>query len=341
MRQPVACLGEHSPCPVSCIPNAGLPLNIDGEAVFPLEPAPFAAALTEFVERYGVSVVGGCCGTTPAHLRALVQSINHRAPKPRSKFFSPSLASSLQAQPLQQEPRPFLIGERLNAQGSRKFKQLLLAGDDDAILHLAQSQVESGAHALDLCVALTEEGGEAERMRHLAKLLTPVISVPLVIDSTEPAVIEAALRVIPGRSLINSTHLESGLDRAKNVFSMAKTYNAAVIALTIDEKGMAKTADRKLEIARRIHELAVGGHGLRPHDLIFRPGAGIFCSGNAGRYLHHQGQSAGRTDFAWGQQCFLRSACTCARSCQQRHALSCRTGWIGSGDRKPGTAGAL
>lgn len=269
MRQPVACLGEHSPCPVSCIPNAGLPLNIDGEAVFPLEPAPFAAALTEFVERYGVSVVGGCCGTTPAHLRALVQSINHRAPKPRSKSFSPSLASSLQAQPLQQEPRPFIIGERLNAQGSRKFKQLLLTGDDDAILHLAQSQVESGAHALDLCVALTEEGGEAERMRHLAKLLTPVISVPLVIDSTEPAVIEAALRVIPGRSLINSTHLESGLDRAKNVFSMAKTYNAAVIALTIDEKGMAKTADRKLEIARRIHELAVGGHGLRPHDLIF------------------------------------------------------------------------
>ncbi len=269
MREPIRLLGEQSTLPVSCIPNAGLPLNVEGQAVYPLEPEPFAAQLTEFVEKYGVSVVGGCCGTTPAHLRLLVERLRGRPQAQRPQERPARLASAMQAAPMQQVPAPFLIGERLNTQGSRKFKSMVMAEDFDGILELARRQVESGAHGLDVCVALTERSDEADLMRRAVKTLAPVVTVPLIINSTEPDVIEMALQTAPGRCLINSTNLESGRAKADRIFSLARTYNAAVIALTIDEQGMAKTAERKLEVARRLHEIAVKDHGLQPQDLVF------------------------------------------------------------------------
>ncbi len=272
MREPLRYLSEHSHLPISCIPNAGLPLNVDGQAVYPLSPEEFTHTLAEYVQKFGVGIVGGCCGTTPEHLRLLVKTLrgeNAVQPGARTVIQAPMLASAVQAVPMQQEPRPFLIGERLNTQGSAKFKKVVLADDWDGALSVARQQMEAGAHGLDLCVALTERGGEPETMRRLVKTLAPSVRAPLVIDSTEPEVLEAALQAAPGRCLINSTHFEGGMDKARRVFGLAKKYNAAVICLTIDEQGMARTAARKLEIARRIHALAVEEFGLRPSDLVF------------------------------------------------------------------------
>ena len=269
MREPIRFLGEQSSLPVSAIPNAGLPLNVDGQAVYPLEPEPFADSLVEFVDKFHVSVVGGCCGTTPAHLKLLVDRLGRRKQPPRPILNIPRLSSATQAVPMLQEPRPFLIGERLNSQGSQKFKQLLLAEDYDGIMSVARQQVNSGAHGLDVSVALTERADEAEQMRRVIKPLASVVRTPLVIDTTEPEVMEVALQTTPGRCLLNSTHLESGRGKAERVFALAKKYNAAVIALTIDEQGMAKTADRKLEVARRIYQIAVDEFSLRPCDLVF------------------------------------------------------------------------
>jgi 5-methyltetrahydrofolate--homocysteine methyltransferase len=269
MREPIRYLGENSALPVSCIPNAGLPLNVDGEAVYPLEPQPFADALAEFVEKDHVSIVGGCCGTTPEHLRLLVERLHGKPQSERPNDTAPMLASGTRAAPMHQEPPPLLLGERCNAQGSRKFKRILLDEDYDTILELGREQVEGGAHALDISVAVTERPDEAELMRRVVKKLASGVEVPLVIDTTEPEVMEVALKTAPGRCLINSTHLEGGRARADRVFGLAKQHNAAVICLTIDENGMAKTADRKLEVARRIWDIAVNEYGLRPQDLVF------------------------------------------------------------------------
>ncbi len=269
MREPIRFLGEHAALPVSCIPNAGLPLNVDGEAVYPLEPEPFVEALTEFVEKHHISVVGGCCGTTPEHLRLLVDRLqDHRHP-PRPEADAPRLASSTRAMLMHQQPPPLLIGERCNAQGSRKFKRLLLAEDYDAILEIGRDQVEGGAHALDISVAVTERPDEAFLMTKVVKKLAMGVEVPLVIDTTEPEVMETALKIAPGRCLLNSTHLEAGRSKADRVFALAKAHNAAVLVLTIDENGMAKSAQRKLEVAQRIYEIAVNEHGLSPQALVF------------------------------------------------------------------------
>lgn len=269
MREPIRYLGEHASLPVSCIPNAGLPLNVDGQAVYPLEPEHFADELVEFVEKYHINVVGGCCGTTPSHLKRLVERLGRRPAPPRPILNFPQLASAIQAMPMLQEPKPFLIGERLNTQGSQKFKQLILEERYDEILTLARQQINSGAHALDICVALTERGDEVETMRKVIKRLAPLVRVPLVIDTTEPEVMEVALKTAPGRCMLNSTHLEGGQAKADRVFELAKRYNAAVIVLTIDENGMAKTAEAKLAVAKRIYQIAVEEHGLRPQDLVF------------------------------------------------------------------------
>jgi 5-methyltetrahydrofolate--homocysteine methyltransferase len=170
---------------------------------------------------------------------------------------------------MHQEPPPLLLGERCNAQGSRKFKRLLLAEDFDAILELGREQVEGGAHALDISVAVTERPDEAYLMKKVVKKLAMGVDVPLVLDTTEPEVMEAALKTAPGRCLLNSTHLEGGRNKADKVFSLAKAHNAAVLVLTIDENGMAKSAERKLEVARRIYDIAVKEHGLRPDALVF------------------------------------------------------------------------
>ena len=190
-----------------------------------------------------VSVVGGCCGSTPAHIQRLVEKIHARPASPTAREASvPRLSSSISAVPMHQEPPPLLLGERCNAQGSRKFKRLLLAEDYDAILELGREQVEGGAHALDISVAVTERPDEAYLMKKVVKKLAMGVDVPLVIDTTEPEVMETALKTAPGRCLLNSTHLEGGREKADRVFSLAKEHNAAVLVLTIDEGGMAKTA---------------------------------------------------------------------------------------------------
>ena len=269
MREPIRILGENSTLPVSCIPNAGLPLNVDGQAVYPLEPEPFAAALVEFVEKHHISVVGGCCGTTPAHLKLLVEKINARPHPDRPQESEAKLASSMTATLMRQDPPPTLLGERCNAQGSRKFKKMLLEEDYDGILELAREQVAGGAHALDISCAVTERPDEVELMRKVVKKLEMGVDVPLVIDTTELDVLETALKTAPGRCLINSTHLESGRAKADKIFTLAKTHNAAVIVLTIDENGMAKSRERKLEVAKRIYDIAVNEHGLKPQDLVY------------------------------------------------------------------------
>jgi 5-methyltetrahydrofolate--homocysteine methyltransferase len=246
-----------------------MPLNVNGEAVYPMEPGPFADLLVEFVEAYGVRVVGGCCGTRENHIQLINERLDRTRSKPEVPVQQPMLASPVQAVTMQQVPAPFLIGERLNTQGSRKFKRIIMDEDYDAIVELARSQVEKGAHGLDICVALTERADEADLMRKVVKKLANAVPVPLVIDTTELDVLKAALQANPGRALINSTHLESGPEKASKIFTLAKQFNAAVIVLTIDENGMAKKADHKLAVARRIYDLAVNEHGLQPEDLVY------------------------------------------------------------------------
>jgi 5-methyltetrahydrofolate--homocysteine methyltransferase len=269
MRQPVRFLCDNSRLPVSVIPNAGIPLNQAGVAFYPLTPDQLADAHEEFVTKYGVSVVGGCCGTTPEHLRAVVERVWGRRPLERNVPVVPRAASAMTAFNLKQDPPPTLIGERVNAQGSRAVKRLLLAEDYDGILDIARGQVEAGSHLLDVCVAVTERQDEDVQMGAIVKLLAQGVETPLVIDSTEYNVVAAALKKYPGRAIINSINLENGRERIEAVVPHAVQHGAAVVALTIDEAGMAKTAERKLEIARRIVDICVGEYGLEAQDIIF------------------------------------------------------------------------
>jgi 5-methyltetrahydrofolate--homocysteine methyltransferase len=270
MRDAIRFLGENSPLPVHCIPNAGLPLQgPDGETIFPEEPVPLAATLGEFVERYGVGIVGGCCGTTPEHIAAIRERVDGKVPGPRPAPGPIEVSSMMTSTPLVQEPRPTLVGERVNSQGSRKAKELLLADDYDGLVQVAEDQVEGGAHVLDVCVALTERQDEDEQMAAVVKRISLTQPSPIQVDSTEPEVLKAALEQIPGRAIVNSINLEAGRDKADVVIPLAKAHGAALIALTIDEVGMAKTAERKVEIAQRIREIACEEHGLDPEALIF------------------------------------------------------------------------
>src|ERR1700704_5421184 len=270
MREAIRYLGETSPLPVHCIPNAGLPLQgPDGETIFPEKPEPLANALAEFVERYGVGIVGGCCGTTPDHIAAIAERVKGRPAGERPASGPVQVSSMMTSTPLAQDPSPTLVGERVNSQGSRKAKELLLADDYDGLVQIAEDQVTGGAHVLDLCVALTERTDEDEQMRLVAKKVSLTQPAPIQIDSTEPEVIERALEQVPGRGIVNSVNLEAGREKLDRVVPLALAHGAALIALTIDEVGMAKTAERKVEIAQRIHELACGEHGLDPEALIF------------------------------------------------------------------------
>ena len=271
MREPVRFLTEHGSVPISVIPNAGLPLNTGtGEAIYPLEPAPMAGMLREFVADFGVRIVGGCCGTPPEHLAAIVGAVRDAAPHPLAPHAREALVSSaMRATSLRQEPAPLLVGERVNAQGSRKVKRLLLAEDYEGILEVAREQQDSGAHVLDVCVAVTERADEAEQMAKLVKLISMSVETPIMVDSTEAGVIEAALQHIPGRAIINSINMENGRARIDSVVPIAKKHGAALVALTIDPAGMAKTRERKLEVARAIYDIVVGEYGLKPEDLIY------------------------------------------------------------------------
>ncbi|HZO78878.1 MAG TPA: homocysteine S-methyltransferase family protein [Solirubrobacteraceae bacterium] len=270
MRDGIRFLGEHCSVPVHCIPNAGIPYQgPNGETIFPEEPEPFAALLSEFVERYRISVVGGCCGTTPDHIRALAERVADHVPSERPPKRPPRLSSMQAATPLVQDPRPTLVGERVNAQGSRKAKELLLADDYDGLVTIAEDQVEGGAHVLDVCVALTERQDEAEQMRRLVKGISLTQPAPIQVDTTEPEVAQAALEQIPGRAVVNSINLEAGRAKLDRVVPLARAHGAAVIALTIDEQGMAKTAQRKVEVAQRIASICCDEHALDPELLIF------------------------------------------------------------------------
>jgi 5-methyltetrahydrofolate--homocysteine methyltransferase len=269
MRDSVRTLCERSVLPVTVLPNAGLPLNVGGVATYPMKPVPLAKALREFVVDFGVDAVGGCCGTTPEHMVEVVEAIRgaKRRERPLRRF--EALSSMMAAAELTQDPRPTLVGERVNSQGSRKMKRLLLKDDYAKIVEIAREQVEGGAHVLDVCVALTERPDEKEQMVAVLRKLALSVPAPVCIDSTEASVIRAALEVYPGRALVNSVNMENGRARIDAVIPAVREYGAAVIALTIDEVGMAKTAARKLEVARRIHDIVVGEFGLPPGDLVF------------------------------------------------------------------------
>ncbi|HEY4278406.1 MAG TPA: homocysteine S-methyltransferase family protein, partial [Conexibacter sp.] len=270
MRDAIRFLGEFSPLPVHCIPNAGLPLQgPDGETIYPEKPEPLAATLREFVERYGVSIVGGCCGTTPEHIRAVADAVKGRPVEPRPAPRPAHASSMITATVLAQEPRPTIVGERVNSQGSRRAKELLLADDYDGLLQIAENQVELGAHVLDVCVALTERQDEAEQMSELVKRISLSLPAPIQIDSTEPDVMKAALEHIPGRGIVNSVNLEAGRAKLDLVTPLCIQHGAALIALTIDEQSMAKTAQRKLDVAKRIHGYVCDEHGMAPELLIF------------------------------------------------------------------------
>ena len=289
MRAPIQYLVEHSTLPISVLPNAGLPINVDGEAVYPMEPDPFSSMVAEFVS-WGVNVVGGCCGTTPEHLAQLYRKVHghpfqallgeggedpqetrfvRRRPKSREPQHEAKASSNMKAMPMVQNPAPTMIGERVNSQGSRKVKQLLLSDDYDSIVQIAVDQVERGAHMLDVCVALTERDDEKEQMQTLVKKLAMAVEVPLIIDTTEAEVAEAALSLYPGRAIINGNNLENGRERIDRIVPIARKHGAGVLSMTIDEEGMAHDRLKKFAIAKRITDIAVNEYGMSPEDLIF------------------------------------------------------------------------
>ncbi len=267
MSEHVRVLCSGSPRPVFVMPNAGIPENVGGHARYPLTPEEFVQYLSHFVRDLGVSIVGGCCGTTPEHIRQLVGAVGSLSPKQRNVDFIPSASSLYQPAPLHIEPPPVLIGERTNANGSKLFRDLLAQEDWEGMVAMGREAVKEGAHLVDVCVAYVGRD-EARDMREVITRFNTQVPLPVVIDSTEPPVMEEALRRLGGKAIINSINLEDGEGRLVRVVRLCKQYGAAVIALTIDEQGMAKTADRKLAIARRLYDLVVGKHGMHPHDLI-------------------------------------------------------------------------
>ena len=268
MSENIRYLVANSPLPVFCMPNAGMPENVGGFAHYKLTPDELGKFLTHFVEDLGVQIVGGCCGTRPEHIKRLVDSVSSLQPKARAVDFIPSAASLYNSTPLHLDPPPLLIGERTNANGSKFFKELLQKEDWDAMVSMAKEQIREGAHLLDVCVAYVGRD-EMRDMIEVINRFNTQVSIPLLIDSTEWPVIDAALQRIAGRAIVNSINLEDGEERMVQVLPLCKKYGAATIALTIDEQGMAKTADSKFAIAKRIHDLAVYKYGMRPQDLIF------------------------------------------------------------------------
>ena len=256
------------PGPVFVMPNAGMPENRGGQTVYTLEPADFARPLAEMVGSEGAAIIGGCCGTDPSYIAQLSRQIASVTPAARTIHPLEAVSSLFTEKDLTQEPAPFLIGERTNTNGSRLFRNKLLKEDWDGILDVAREQAASGAHALDLCVAYTGRDEIRDMKEALSRIVTQV-DLPLVIDSTSPQVIEEALKMIGGKSIINSINLEDGEERARKICRLAKRYGSALIALTIDEKGMAKEASRKEEIAKRIYRIAVEEEGIPAGDLLF------------------------------------------------------------------------
>ncbi len=268
MREHVRHLSTGSRKPISIIPNAGIPEMVDGVTCYPLSPEALAAAHVEFVSELGVRIVGGCCGTTPEHLRHVVQAVRDLTPAPRDVQWTPALSSLYSSVPIRQDLSVHIIGERLNANGSKQFREHLLDSDLEAMLSIAKAQTGEGAHSLDVCVDYVGRDGVAD-MTALVDHLATASTLPLVIDSTETAVVEAALKRLGGRSVINSVNLEDGRTKADVLLPLAKRYGAALVALAIDEEGQARTTEWKVDVCRRIADIAIGEYGLEPSDLIF------------------------------------------------------------------------
>ena len=273
MGEAVRHLSQHCRLPVAVQPNAGLPTVVDGAMHYDLTPEALADHLERFVSELGVTVIGGCCGTTPDHLRAVVERCRHLTPAPRHPEYEPAAASIYSPVPFHQDTSFLVVGERTNANGSKKFRDAMLAADWDSTVVVARDQIKEGAHILDVCVDYTGADGVSDMNEVISRFATQA-SVPLMVDSTEAPVVEAALRWIGGRAILNSVNLEEGDDpgtRLDRFLTLAREYGAAVVCTCIDTEGQARTADWKLRSAKAIHDIAVGRYGLEPSDLIFDP----------------------------------------------------------------------
>ncbi|HEY9284375.1 MAG TPA: methionine synthase [Pyrinomonadaceae bacterium] len=270
MSESIRYLCENSPLPVSVLPNAGLPEVKDGRQHYGETPESFTAQVLHFARDFGVSVVGGCCGTTPAHLKMVVEAMQQVTPKRRDARLVPSASSIYVQQPYRQDTSFLIVGERVNASGSKKMRDLLQAEDWDGLVSLAREQEREGAHVLDVNVDFVGRDGAAD-MHELASRLVTQVRIPLMFDSTEWEKMEAGLKHAGGKSILNSTNYEDGEPRFKKVFGLAREYGAAVVVGTIDEEGMARTAEGKLRIAGRAYEQATKELGFPAHDLFFDP----------------------------------------------------------------------
>jgi 5-methyltetrahydrofolate--homocysteine methyltransferase len=269
MNDAVRFLGANSTKFVSVLPNAGLPQNEGGHAVYKLTPEELAKYHKHFVQDYGVRIVGGCCGTTPEHLKAVVDAVSGIEPAKREVKPTAAASSAYTSVPLDLDPKPLVVAEEMNTTTRvEHFRNLVRGKKYDDILALAKKLVNEGSHMLDLCCAIVGEDEKGYITAILEKVATRV-PAPILVDSTEADVVEEALKRIPGKAIINSINLEDGEKRTSKVLPMAKRYGAAVIALTIDEEGMALTAEKKAAIAKRIYDLATTKYGIRPVDIIF------------------------------------------------------------------------
>ena len=273
MQEHLRHLSQHCPIPISVLPNAGLPSVVDGRTHYDLTPAQLAEFHRHHVQELGINVVGGCCGTTPEHLRQVVEAVRNITPLRRTPQQEPSVTSLYSPVMLKQDNSVLYIGERTNANGSRAFRDAMLAADWDTCTKMATEQIREGAHVLDVCVDYVGRDGVAD-MAEIAGRFASQASVPLVLDSTEPQVLEAALQLVGGRCILNSANLEDGEEpgrRMDRIFSLARDYGAAVICLLIDERGQARDVEWKMEIAHRLHKIATERYGLSATDLIFDP----------------------------------------------------------------------
>lgn len=268
MASHIRYLSHTSPFYISCLPNAGIPENVGGKAHYHLTPDELAQHLQHFVKDLGVHIIGGCCGTTPQHIKAVSDVVGGMSPGKREIAYENSLSSLYSSVPMKIDPAPVLVGERTNSNGSKKFRDTLAEDNYDALVDIGRHQLEQGAHLLDVCTAYVGRN-EVKDMVETVTRFNAQLDVPLMIDSTELPVLEVALKKIAGKAIINSINLEDGEERLNQVLPLCKEFGAAVVALTIDEEGMAKTAQRKLEIARRIYDLAVNHHGIQPKDIVF------------------------------------------------------------------------
>ncbi|MCP9492992.1 MAG: methionine synthase [Pyrinomonadaceae bacterium MAG19_C2-C3] len=269
MTESIKYLCENAPMPVSVLPNAGLPEVKDGAQHYDETPESFTNQIVHFARDFGVNVVGGCCGTRPAHLKSVVEAMERITPKQRAAKLIPSASSIYIQQPYVQDNSFLIIGERVNASGSKKMRDLLNTEDWDGLVSLAKEQEREGAHILDVNVDFVGRNGEHD-MHELASRLVTSVKLPLMFDSTEWQKMEAGLQHAGGKCILNSTNYEDGEERFLKVLQLAKDYGASVVIGTIDEQGMARTADDKLRIAARAYKQAID-FGFSAHDIFFDP----------------------------------------------------------------------